>query len=115
MNLRRYMTVVPGRPHRLQFAQPPPTKFENDFIINPAVRFWALDIAGNVCTNLDTFAVASVSPAARRLHGQTAPVVAGVATFPQLKMQGNRGTVYTLRFELVVGRCRLTLSNLLLR
>ena len=49
------------------------------------------------------------------LHGQTAPVVAGVATFPQLKMQGNRGTVYTLRFELVVGRCRLTLSNLLLR
>jgi len=40
-NVRRYMTVVPGLPHRLQFAQPPPTKFENDFIINPAIRFLA--------------------------------------------------------------------------
>lgn len=95
------ITVIPGMPYRLEFARAPPTKFENDFVIDPAVQFWTLDIAGNLCTNLDTFAVVSVSPKERRIHGQTAPVIGGIATFPNLKVQGHRGTVYTLRFEIV--------------
>ena len=95
------ITVIPGTPYRLKFERAPPLKFENDFVIDPAVQFWTLDIAGNLCTNLNTFAVVSVLPKERRIHGQTAPVIGGIATFPKLKVQGHRGTIYTLRFEMV--------------
>lgn len=95
------ITVIPGLPYRLEFVRAPPTKFENDFVLDPAVQFWTLDIAGNLCTNLDTFAVVSLSPKERRIHGQTAPVIGGIATFSNLKVQGHRGTIYTLRFEMV--------------
>ena len=95
------ITVLPGTPHQLKFSSAPPAKFENDFVIHPAIQFLALDVAGNLCTNLDTFAVASVSPEVRKIQGQVAPVIGGVATFPALRVQGHRGTVYTLSFEIV--------------
>lgn len=95
------ITVVPGVPNHLEFLREPPVHFENDFIIDPAIEIMVLDIAGNICTNLNTFSSVKILPQERRLHGQTAPVIGGIATFPRLKVQGNRGSVYTLRFSMV--------------
>jgi hypothetical protein len=95
------ITVIPGTPYRLEFSQSPPARFENDFAIDPAVQIRTLDIAGNLCTNLDTFAAATVTPLERRIHDQIVPVIGGIATFPALRVQGNRGTTYTLRFDIV--------------
>ena len=95
------VTVLPGSPHHLQFVTTPPDHFENDFIISPSIELKTLDVAGNICTNLNTFAVVSSSPSGRRIHGQTAPVIHGICSFSKLRLRGSRGVAYTLRFELV--------------
>ena len=79
----------------------PPATFENDFIITPHIRLLALDIANNVCDDLNTFAMISVMPSARGIRGQIAPLTDGMATFTELRILGDRGRSYLLQFDVV--------------
>jgi len=93
------IVVISGTPHRLHLFRAPPTRFENDLTISPAVQVQTLDIASNLCTNFDAFAISSVTPTVSRLEGDVTPLVSGVATFDRLKINGLRGNVYTLHFS----------------
>ena len=62
------ITVVPGVPNHLEFLREPPVHFENDFIIDPAIEIMVLDVAGNICTNLNTFSSVKILPQERHLH-----------------------------------------------
>ena len=95
------ITIIPGIPKRLDFLDEPPATFENDFIITPNIRLLALDIADNVCDDLNTFAMISVMPSARGIRGQIAPLTNGMATFTKLRILGDRGRSYSLQFDVV--------------
>ena len=93
--------IVPGPPYHLTFSVTPPTTFENGFVINPIVQLLLLDVADNVCSDLNTFASLSIFPNVHRLYGQTTPVVSGVASFDRLRIVGDHDTSYTLRFDII--------------
>ena len=95
-----YIMPVDGVPKHLVFLDKPPLSFENDFVITPSIRLRVLDIANNICNDLNTFATVSVFPKARNLDGQIAPLTNGITAFTKLRILGDRGGSYSLQFDI---------------
>ena len=107
------ITITPGTPHRVDFSQMPPERYDNDVVISPPIQLIARDVAGNTCYDLNTFASVSASPPERRLHGQTTSVIDGIATFSNFRLHGDRGTEYSLQFSLIAWNLSIKHSSFL--
>ena len=91
--------VVPGTPFKMGFTTAPPAVNENDYYLDPAPSIEVRDVAGNLCTELNTFMTVDVEPRTARLHGNVAPLTGGTGSFPALRFSGQRGKSYKLIFH----------------
>lgn len=96
------LTVVPGEPVALTWATPPPQVIENIFEFANLPVLDMRDAAGNLCTQQDTFVTVRFSPPVLELRGHVGPVIAGVGSLQSLRVVGNRGSDYSLTFEVPV-------------
>ena len=87
------ITVIPGSPTGSSSTSP--REFENDFVIDPAVQFWTLDI-GQPLHQLNVCSCLSLTQR-HGIRGQTFP--SWCSRHFKLKVQGHRGTIYTLRLR----------------
>eukprot|EP00232_Nephroselmis_pyriformis_P022894 CAMPEP_0182865702 /NCGR_PEP_ID=MMETSP0034_2-20130328/7826_1 /TAXON_ID=156128 /ORGANISM="Nephroselmis pyriformis, Strain CCMP717" /LENGTH=1312 /DNA_ID=CAMNT_0024998013 /DNA_START=16 /DNA_END=3950 /DNA_ORIENTATION=- len=92
------INIVPGTPVRLVFVAAPPSVAEHDYVLRPAPAMEALDVAGNLCVQRNTFLIASFQPRMSELFGSVTSMVAGQGAFEDLKFVGVRGQSYTIRF-----------------
>ena len=91
LNTTFLIEIIPGKPFELVFVVEPEPFIEHGYVVDPPPRLHALDVSGNLCTNLHNFIALTVEPSMTRVSGSVASLLGGVASFENLIFFGERG------------------------